>query len=136
MRRRPLPPAIGRAPSASARYALFREMWAAANPGPFTGSLPSADQMDGVLHAERLDRDRRKRTFAAPLSELPPGVIVADSKGLPYLYQGARLLLWEPGGYARSIPAPRGRTFQVLTPRSIVRALAKGYPVAIHASAG
>jgi len=67
---------------------------------------------------------------------LPSGVIVADAEGLPYVLQGGRLLCWEPGGYARGFPAPGSRTFQVLTPRSIVRALAKGYPVSIHASAG
>ena len=116
------------------RYLVFREIWAAANPGLFTGPLPSADQMDSVLHAERVDRERKKLAWQAPLSELPAAAMVADNEGTPYLVQRDRLRRWEPGGYGRSIPA-RGGTFQVLTPRSIVRAIAAGYPAAIHASA-
>jgi hypothetical protein len=117
-----------------ARYGMFRDIWAAANPGLFTGPLPAADEMDRVLHAERVNGERGKLTWAAPLSELPSGVMVADNGGLPYLVRGERLLCWHPGGYDRSIPAAGG-TFQVLTPRSIVRAIAGGYPAAIHTSA-
>jgi hypothetical protein len=114
---------------------MFRETWAAANPRLFTGSLPSADEMDRILHAERLNGEREKRTYRASLSELPPGVLVADTSGVPYLVREERLMHWEPGGYGRSIPKAESGTFWVLTPKSIVRAIAKGYPAAIHASA-
>jgi hypothetical protein len=43
-----------------ARYLVFREIWAEANPD-LVGASFSADAMDGVLHAERLDSRRRKR---------------------------------------------------------------------------
>lgn len=97
--------------------------------------LPSADEIDRVLHAERVNGERGKRTYLAPVSELPPGVLVADDQGLPYLVREQRLKHWEPGGYGRSIPKPRSAMFQVLTPKSIVRAIARDYPVMVHSSA-
>ena len=118
------------------RYLVFRETWATANPDLSGGPAPSADQIDRVLHAERVTDERGKRTYLAPLSELPAGVLVADADGIPYLVQERRLLAWEAGGYGRSIPKPGGATFQVLTPKSIVRTIAHGYPVTVHSSAG
>jgi hypothetical protein len=119
-----------------ARYLLFRETWAAANAGFVRASAPSTNEIDSILHAERLDDERGKRTYRAPLSELPAGVMVADSMGVPYLVLEEQLTLWEPGGYGRRIPTRSGDVFQVLTPPSVVRALARGYPVMIHPSAG
>ncbi len=117
-----------------ARYRLFREIWAAANPGLFAGPSPSADEIDLALHAERVNGERGKRTYLAPVSELPPGVLVADNEGLPYLVREHGLTQWEPGGYGRTIPAG-GAMFQVLTPKSIVRVIAGGFPVMVHPSA-
>jgi hypothetical protein len=117
------------------RYRLFCEIWAAANPDLFIAPSPSADEIDRVLHAERVNGERGKRTYLAPVSELPPGVLVAENEGVPYLVREQRLIHWEPGGYGRSIPKPRRGMFQVLTPKSIVRAIAGGYPVMIHSSA-
>jgi hypothetical protein len=119
-----------------ARYILFRGIWAAANPDHISSSPPSADEMDRVLHAERLDDNRGKRTYLSAASELPSGVMVCGNEGLPYLVTEHRLLLWEPGGYSRSIPKPINAAFRVLTPKSIVQAIKHGYPVMIHQSAG
>jgi hypothetical protein len=118
-----------------ARYRLFREAWAMANRHLVGPSSPSADEIDRVLHAERLEDGHEKRTYRAPSVELPPGVIVADDNRWPWLVQERALLLWEPGGYRRSIPRPGRGTFEVLTPRSIVHAIVQGYPVAVHPSA-
>ena len=117
------------------RYRLFRRLWAGANRDGVGTSSPSADEIDRVLHAERLDGRHGKRTYRAPVSELPPGVIVVDDSGSPWLVQARSLVPWEPGGYGRSIPKPGRGTLRVLTPRSIVRAIVQGYPVAIHPSA-
>jgi hypothetical protein len=118
-----------------ARYRLFRDVWAAANPGRVPSPVPSADEMDRVLHTERIGSDGVKRTYPTELSALPAGVMVADAQGRPFLVLGQVLLPWEPGGYGAAVPQPVGATFRVLTPRSVVRALAAGYPVALHPSA-
>jgi hypothetical protein len=119
-----------------ARYRLFREIWAAANPDLCIAPSPSADEIDRVLHAERVTGARGKRTYLSPGSGLPSGVLVADNEGLPYLVREQRLIQWEPGGYGRSMPKPGSELFQVLTPPSIVRAIMQGYPVMVHSSAG
>jgi hypothetical protein len=115
------------------RYLLFRERWASAGPG---GTAPlSADEMDRVLHSERLEADRRKRMYAAPAAELPLGAIITDSNVIPFLVLEDRLVRWAPGGYTDSIPRPGSGTFQVLTPPSTVRAIQRGYRVLVHPSA-
>ncbi len=119
-----------------ARYCLFREIWAAANPDLIVAPSPRADEIDRVLHAERVDSERAKRTYPAPVSELPSGAMVADKDGCPYLVLEQLLIPWGPGGYGLGTPRPSGVTFRVLTPKSIVRAIVQGYPVEIHPSAG
>ncbi len=116
------------------RYRMFREIWSSANADLIGASLPSADEVDRVLHSERVDGERRKRYYAARVSDLPPGVLVADNEGRPYLVLDQRLARWEPGGYSGSIPKPGGVMFHVLTPKSIVRAIEHGYPVMTHPS--
>ena len=117
-----------------ARYRLFREVWAAANPEA-AGSIPSADELDRVLHAKRLGPGGVKRTYPARPAELPAGTMVADSLGRPSLVLGQALVPWEPGGYGRAVPLPADVELRVLTPRSVVRALAERYPVEVHPSA-
>jgi hypothetical protein len=115
------------------RYHLFREHWAAAN-SDAAGVLPSADDMDRVLHAERVEGKGDKRTYSELLARLPAGVLIADKVGNAYLVRDGDLLLWTPGGYLATMDGPVGAV-QVLTPRSIVRAIANGYPVELHGSA-
>jgi hypothetical protein len=93
------------------------------------------DAQRRVLHEERLEGRRRKRTYAALLADLPPGVMVADTAGVPWLVLEDRLLQWDPAGYGAGMPKPAGAGMQVLTPRSIVRAISHGYPVFVHSSA-
>jgi hypothetical protein len=110
-------------------------MWAVANAGLVVARSLPVDEIDRVLHSERMDSERRKQTYLASVSELPRGVLVADNTGLPYLVLEQCLVQWEPSGYGRSIPKPVGVMFQVLTPKSVVRAIVRGYPVMVHPSA-
>jgi hypothetical protein len=90
--------------------------------------------MDDVLHAERLEAGRGKRTYTARLAQLPAGVMVAD-EAHAYLVLDGALLPWAPEGYGPRRSASAAAEMRVLTPRSIVDVIARGYPVGLHASA-
>ncbi len=113
------------------RYKLFVAAWLLANPGPAL----TAARLDAVLHEERL-AGRQQRTHRESLSALPPGCFVTLAEpGPPYLVLADRLLPWQPHGYGLPLPHPAGAEVTVLTPRSIVKALAAGYQAAVHPSA-
>ena len=115
----------------------FRAQWAAANPALARSAKPVVDVLDAALHAERLTPERTKRTYRAPLAELPAGtfVLLPDDPA-PYLVLEATLRPWAPDGYGAALPRPAAVTVDVLTPPSTVQALAAGYAPEIHASGG
>jgi hypothetical protein len=130
------------------RFERFRVTWAAANPRLTHGQPPPAPALDALLHAQRLTLSGRKRTFAAPAASLPDGTFVlwqADSAavstddpqadGMPYLVLDRWLLRWSPFGYSAAVSRPESGYLRVLTPRSVVNALAAGYVVDLHPSA-
>jgi hypothetical protein len=117
------------------RYLLFRDHWARANVTR-AGDVPTADQLDRALHAERLEPGGAKRIYTERLSRLPPGVMVADDQNRAFLLLDNALVPWSPDGYGPSVPGPADACVRVLTPRSVVRAIARGYPVDIHLTAG
>jgi hypothetical protein len=92
-----------------------------------------ADDMDTVLHRERLDgRAKRLHPLPMPIDRLPDGTMVQDGTE-SYLITRGRTLLWSPGGY-RGV----GRIIKdamLLTPPSTLRALGAGYRVVLHPSA-
>jgi len=118
-----------------ARFDLFRESWAQANPALAGTTRPSAVSLDAQLHHERLgpvvDADRTCRS----LETLPGGTFITPDERLAYLVLDGELLLWAPGGYTpQDVREFRFRA-RVLTPLSVVRTLSAGYPVDIHPSA-
>jgi hypothetical protein len=92
-------------------------------------------KIDARLHADRLVRPGVRRSYEAPLPELPDGVMVSVG-GAPFLVHGGGLLAWTPGGYRDSCPASPGNLVTVITPRATVAVLAVGYRPAVHPSAG
>ncbi|PYO03810.1 MAG: hypothetical protein DMD91_00060 [Candidatus Rokuibacteriota bacterium] len=117
------------------RYDVFREHWAAANPDLATAARPSADDMDRVLHAERLGPGGTKRSYRDRLSRIPAGAMVADDEHRAFLVHERGLLRWTPSGYAGRESLRESTELSVLTPRSVVRAIARGLPVGLHQSA-
>src|SRR5205823_2094620 len=100
-------------------------------------SLPSADEIDRRLHAERLSPDRSKRLFLAHLDELPSGVFVRHGEWGEdaYLVWDGGLLRWTTGGYTERLDCPKRADVEVLTPESTVAAIRAGYVPEIHPSA-
>ncbi|MEM6527522.1 MAG: hypothetical protein AAF653_04465 [Chloroflexota bacterium] len=123
-----------------ARYNTFRETWAAANPS-LTGLPPvRADDMDNVLHRERLlprhsRQDFQRRTFPAPSATLPDGVFVQmQHNPTPHLLWQGQLYPYSPAGYGAPHAASLPPTVTVITPPSVVATIAHGFTPHVHPS--
>jgi hypothetical protein len=64
-----------------------------------------------------------------------PNTTASENLFEAFVIRGDKLLRWMPAGYDQSIPRPRGLTVDVLTPPSIIAALAAGYRPGWHSSA-
>jgi len=100
------------------------------------GPAMSADEIDRVLHAERLD-GRAKRRHRRALDGLPDGIVLTleDEAGSAWAVRGPVLLRWTSGGYTAVQPRPRDLMVNVLTPPGTLAALANGYRPSWHPSA-
>lgn len=108
----------------------FRRAWSAGR----AVDAPGAAEIDAALHAERLDKGRKRlHPLRQPVRMLPDGAMVAAG-GSAFLVRGGQTLIWQPGGYR---PAPLPEVIDgVLTPPSTLAALAAGYSPILHPSAG
>jgi hypothetical protein len=126
--------AAGHRPCAYCRradYADFAQAWRLSAGLP---AGPTAVEMDARLHAERTDRNRRKRTYVADIAGLPEGVMIRYGHG-PFLLVDGQLRPWSLNGYGRPVRMPSSGPVEVLTPPSIVAALAAGYRPLVHPTA-
>jgi hypothetical protein len=94
---------------------------------------PRADEMDGVLHGERL-RGRAKYLHRRRSDALPDGAFIALEEGA-FAVRGNALLHWTPEGYTARKRRPRGIVVDVLTPPAILAVLSAGYAPRWHPSA-
>jgi hypothetical protein len=107
----------------------FAAAWADGN----RCEVPSASQMDAILHAERLDgRNKRLHPLPGPLNLLPNGVMVSDGADAFLVLRGT-LRRWSFSGYATPVANRAG--LELLTPPAIVKALGAGYRAVLHGSA-
>lgn len=107
------------------RYNEFRSAWR----GEADEPLPSAEGLDRALQNERVDASNNKLTFEAKLRDLPNGVMVVRADATPELLWHGRLHPWKPSGYEPGSTARASTRAQVLTPRSTVRALERGFAI-------
>jgi hypothetical protein len=107
--------------------------WAEANPALAEGGLPSAEALDAVLHAERLDARRQRVTFPERLDALPDAAFVVQA-GAAWLVRDGRLWPWRPESYGPPAAWPGETVVEVLTPRSVVNMLRAGWPVQVDGS--
>jgi hypothetical protein len=72
--------------------AAFRDAWAQGR----AAKLPRAAEMDAVLHAERIDRGRKRlHALPADVDELPDGTVIAAA-GAAYTLMRGRIFRWTP----------------------------------------
>lgn len=109
----------------------FAEAWRAARR---LARRPWANEMDPVLHRERVDRFRRQVTHHAPAGGLPDGVMIWAGGGAGLLLAG-RVHPWSFHGYGAPAKTRLPGTVEVLTPPSIVAAIAAGYRPLVHPTA-
>ena len=123
-----------------ARYLHFKQCWVAGNPALAESPEPSAEGMDNALHADRLDgrgRPSRQRTHVSALGDLPAGVmVVLPGDENPMLVTPGGLRRWTVAWYGPPVVTPADTTVTVLTPSSVVRAIAAGFTPGFHPSAG
>ncbi len=106
----------------------FRACWAAGNAVP----LPSAGDIDTVLHRERLQaRRKRVNMLLFPLDDLPDGTMIAAA-GTAFLVARGQAFRWTAKGYERTATLPF--VDGLLTPPSVLRTLQAGYRPLIHSS--
>jgi hypothetical protein len=104
----------------------FAEAWGRAN-----GRIrPSAPEMDLVLDVER----RRARGRHRLKSEQIPDGAMVSIEGAAFAIRNDELLHWTPTGYGERRELPKHGTIDVITPPSIVAALAEGYVPRWHES--
>jgi hypothetical protein len=115
------------------RFTRFRDLWACANPVSAGTPRPAATVLDLALHHERTATNSHGGSCMS-LEKMPDGVLVTDDESNAYLVLAGQLLRWSPAGY--QIPTTSLRyPVRIMTPASVVRTLAAGYPVGIHDSA-
>ena len=85
---------------------------------------PKADEMDLILHQQRLD-GRNKRISMASSDELPEGAMIKIDSGY-FAKRGDYWHQWSTTGYQNSIEFTN-QTVQLLTPPAIVDVLKAGY---------
>jgi hypothetical protein len=107
----------------------FRSCWLEGN----GGKAILAREMDKKLHAERLDRGKKRlHPLPVPLRELPDGAMVkADAES--FLIVQGRALQWSMAGYQK-VDAAIGDAM-LLTPPSTLRAISAGYRPVLHPTA-
>jgi len=128
--------AAGHRPCAECRRQRFNDFKGAwlRSENPQRGDRLLADTMDTALHPARIDRQRMKVTYSAPLDLLPDGSFVRIENE-SWLVLTDALFRWSPAGYVERRPRMGDSMVLVLTPKPIVRCLAAGYKPEIHSSA-
>lgn len=112
-------------------FLWFAGLWAQTKG---TAGRAMAEDMDLVLHAERMGDGHAKRTYYTPIESLPGGAFVRW-QGAPHLVLAGWLLPWDFTGYGTPIERPSAGTVEVLTPPSMVAVLSAGFCPSLHPTA-
>jgi hypothetical protein len=119
----------GHRPCAECRredYNRFKELWLKGNPEYGFDKKTSIQQIDTVLHGQRLTGDNSKVIYEEKLSSLPDGIFVLFDDH-PHLLNKRQLYPWTPSGYEQPLAVNPANKISVLTPKSTVNAIRMGY---------
>ncbi len=104
----------------------FKSFWLSGNPEYGFDDRTSINEIDTIIHVQRMDRKGGKVTYEAALADLPTGTFVVH-EGRPWLVRDGLLFPWSPFGYGPGMTLPDVGRAVVLTPRSVVNAIRSGY---------
>src|SRR3984957_6836531 len=104
----------------------FKSCWISGNPAYGFDQRTPINEIDTIIHAQRIDRQGEKVTYEASFAELPTGAFVVYA-GQAHLLRDRLFFPWSPFGYGPGIALPEDGIAVVLTPRSIVNAFKAGY---------
>ena len=124
--------AAGHRPCAECRRAAFNRFkaaWLLGNADREIDPRTSIEVIDKHLHSERVRQDHRKVTFRVEAATLPSGTMIASERepSKAQLIWHGNLYRWSFAGYSEPQAVMSVGEVNVLTPVSIVRALAAGY---------
>jgi hypothetical protein len=106
-------------------YNRFKHYWLMGNKDYGFNENVSIQEIDKILHSERIDRNG-KVTYEADINALPDGCFI-EGDGKPWLILKGNILEWTPAGYGKKEPFPASGKVKVLTPESTVNAFKAGY---------
>jgi hypothetical protein len=121
--------AAGHRPCAECRrqdFNKFKSFWLKGNPEYHFDEKTSIQEIDKILHKERINRNKTKITFEERIDNIPDGTFVLFNDNA-FLFLDQLLFLWSPFGYEKGIALPDVNKLTILTPRSIVNTLRAGY---------
>ncbi|WP_421789887.1 hypothetical protein [Hyphobacterium sp.] len=124
--------AAGHRPCGTCRHRAYKEFQIAfAKAFPEFGERPKPDQMNKVLHRDRVNSFSKEQvTHKADINELPFGTFIEPEPGKPVLITQGGYLLWSFEGYSE-FEGRIAESVTVLTPRAIVKAMQCGYSPAM-----
>ena len=119
------------------RFNDFRSVWMLANSERVrVDKRLSVDQIDDVLHTERVTSNKGKQTYRSQLGALPSGTMIEIDNNASLIWNGG-IWPWSFAGYGKpGYTLRESEEVTVLTPQSIVRAYANGLVPEVHVSAG
>jgi hypothetical protein len=109
----------------------FKTCWIKGNPVYGFDKDTPVDEIDRILHRERIDSNGRKLSYEALLQDLPDGAFI-EMEGSAWLVANGLVHEWTPFGYEKKITLSPQQPVSVLTPRSVVNAFRAGYLPQIH----
>jgi hypothetical protein len=111
----------------------FKLCWIKGNPHHGFTMTTSINEIDEIIHRERIDLEKKKVTHQRKIADIPDGTFILIN-GDPYLFCKSQLRRWTPFGYQESMSVPHTSMLTVLTPNSIVNAFVSGYAPQIKLS--
>lgn len=104
----------------------FKSCWITGNQAHHFSMSTSINEIDEILHVERIGREMKKVKHEENSADIPEGTFILSNES-PWLLHKGRLHLWTPMGYEESKPLPEDSLLTILTPKSTVNAFRAGY---------